>query len=83
MKPVYLICAWIIVFAPVAWAQPAPNSTDAPSIEQVIVTAPKLSAAIKSFVQSYATPSLSAPVIARWKNGICPSYFWVLAAKGQ
>ena len=41
-------------------------------IETVIVTAPKLSAEIKTFVQSYAMPSQSAPVIARWKNGICP-----------
>ena len=59
-----------------AWAQPAAkDSSDAPAIEQGIVTAPKLSAEIKGFVQSYAMRSPSAPVIARWKNGICPKTF--------
>jgi hypothetical protein len=74
--------AWIIAAVPMAWAQPVTkDTTDTAPIEQVIVTAPRLSAEIKSFVQSYAMPSLSAPVVARWKNPICPNTFGFLQQK--
>jgi hypothetical protein len=53
-----------------AQAQPVPAAD--PPIEQVIVTAPRLSAEIKSFVQSYATRALSGTgTITRWHVGIC------------
>jgi len=45
-----------------------------PPIEQVIVTAPRLTTEIKSFVQSYATRALSGTgTITRWHVGICAS----------
>ena len=43
-----------------------------PPIEQVIVTAPRLTTEIKSFVKSYATRALSGTgTITRWHVGIC------------
>ncbi len=68
---------WIIAVVPMALAQPVTKDiTDTASIEQVIVTAQKLSTEIEGFVGSYATRSLAGTgVITRWKNGICPATY--------
>ena len=69
MRCFCLVLAGVIVPAAMAWAQPA--STVAPPVEQIIVTAQKLSTEIKGFVGSYATRSLAGTgVITRWKKGI-------------
>ena len=68
----YLLAVSLLLMTSAAFAQSAP----APQIEEVIVTAPRLSAEIKSFVQSYIKPSLSGtPVLTRWKKAICPAVF--------
>ena len=65
-----LVLAWFTAMGSVAQAQPVLAAD--PPIEQVIVTATRLSTEIKSFVKSYATRALSGTgTITRWHVGAC------------
>ena len=63
-------------------AQPAPalEVSPAPSVERVIVTAPKLHAGVTpnaiahDFVGSFAAPTALRDAIARWQTAICPQF---------
>jgi len=69
MRQSILALAWMAIGGG-ACAQSMPPAD--PPIEQVIVTAPRLSTEIKSFVKFYATRALSGTgTITRWHVGAC------------
>ena len=76
MRSTLLLAMLGLVFAPMAWAQPATKNDS--RIETVIVTVPKYhfgvtpNAIAHDFVGYFATPTVLLGTIPRWHAGICP-----------
>lgn len=63
-----------LIFALAASAQPAAPEKPSPSIESVIVTAPKLrdEKVLDNFIMAHTARSTWLGKVGRWKTGICP-----------
>jgi len=73
MKRFTLLLA-IPLFAFSALAQPAAPDNPSPSVESVIVTAPKLrdEKVLDNFIMAHTARSTWLGKVGRWKTGICP-----------